>query len=82
MADDPVALEPLDELAAADARIATFWCWFEANAAELGADAPPVAALEAQLRSIWELGWELGPGEHEPHMFVLSPRAPLRRRLP
>jgi len=56
----------------------TFWHWFAAHEREL-AQAEPSGALVAQLdrrvRSVGDLGWELGPGylDQAASLFAISP---------
>jgi hypothetical protein len=63
--------------------IAAFWKWFSANAEEiakaaLAADRGDVAAttiqeLDERIGRLGPFSWEIGPGEHQPNAFVISP---------
>jgi hypothetical protein len=58
------------------AAIAAFWGWFASIAAALARnleDGDLLAELDARLRELGPLGWELGPGRKEPCSLVISP---------
>lgn len=53
-----------------------FWKWFVEHRDQLGRrDLPDslVRELENRIFSLHELDWEIGPGQHAPNMFCLSP---------
>jgi hypothetical protein len=60
----------------ADHDIQTFWAWFASIADALGADLTNPAlleALDARVRRLGDLGWELGPGSTAENALALSP---------
>ena len=57
-------------------RLRAFWDWFASVAAELGAnleDAKILAELDARVRSLGDLVWEVGPGIVESNALTISP---------
>jgi hypothetical protein len=58
-------------------KIESFWKWFAANSAALSSNTIPeslISELEDRLFAIERLDWEIGPGQHAPNLFALSPR--------